>query len=106
MPADVSERGKRIFTPMKPAEKRKGRASDTAFDAKQSAIDKRHTVHDFSAAGHLPSQPSPVGCRWHSNSCAYDATLFVIYNMWNLRPVAFSVAFNEMRNDWLPLMAK
>ncbi len=73
---------------------------------KQDMIDKQHTIHDVSAAQYSPSQPSPMGCRWHSNSCAYNATLFVIYNMWNMQPVEFSATSNDMCNDWLLLMAK
>ncbi|PBL04584.1 hypothetical protein ARMGADRAFT_1071027 [Armillaria gallica] len=72
----------RNITPMKPAEKRKGRASDT-FDSKQAATDKH--------AARSVAPNMPAGCKWSNNSCAYDAVLFILYNMWRSDDTRYSI---------------
>ncbi|KAK0432436.1 hypothetical protein EV421DRAFT_1719531 [Armillaria borealis] len=91
---------KRILTPMKPAEKRRGRASDT-FDEKQYTSDKRHATDDTTQ-----STLRPVGCKWSNNSCPYDATLFVLYNMWRTNPTEWTAAFESVGNPRLVLLAE
>ncbi|KAK0216365.1 hypothetical protein IW262DRAFT_1276804, partial [Armillaria fumosa] len=85
------------LTPMKPPKKRKGRASDT-FDDKQSHPDKR--VHEQSQG---TEGPSPMGCRWSHNSCAYDAVIFILFNTWNSSRGEHGVDFAELGNKWLDL---
>ncbi|PBK81309.1 hypothetical protein ARMGADRAFT_1039460 [Armillaria gallica] len=69
-----SDHASHTFTPMKPAEKRKGRASKI-FDVKQNEVDK-HTC------GHSDVMV-PVGCKWVNNSCTYDAVISILYNFWS-----------------------
>ncbi|KAK0465726.1 hypothetical protein IW261DRAFT_1574876 [Armillaria novae-zelandiae] len=90
--------GTHKFTPMKPSEKRKGRASDT-FNQRHIAPDKR---------SHVPSDwynplAEPVGCSWSNNSCAYDAVTFVLYNTWNADQDGIGVDFAELGNRWMDL---
>ncbi|KAK0215541.1 hypothetical protein IW262DRAFT_1465208 [Armillaria fumosa] len=90
--------GMRIFTPMKPPEKRKGRASDT--------FDQRHCSPDKQA--HVPSRgdndlTEPAGCRWSNNSCAYDAITFVLYNTWNADREGLRADFAELGNQWMDM---
>ncbi|KAK0215623.1 hypothetical protein IW262DRAFT_227643 [Armillaria fumosa] len=85
------------ITPMKPPEKRKGRASDT-FDEKQNLPIKR--VHEQSQSS---EQTSPIGCKWSANSCAYDAVIFILFNAWNSSRSERSVSFAELGNKWLDM---
>ncbi|PBL04252.1 hypothetical protein ARMGADRAFT_1070728 [Armillaria gallica] len=99
----LDKQSKRVFTPMKPAEKRKGRISDT-FDAKQEGTQKRAndsvTRRDFSM--HLV----PIGCKWSNNSCAYDATMFVLFNMWNANHAGLASDVEAIGNEWLQLVMR
>ncbi|SJL13220.1 uncharacterized protein ARMOST_16659 [Armillaria ostoyae] len=112
LPAPQDDRGnhtKRIFTPMKPAEKRKGRASDT-FDLKHNTSDKRFLASG-TPTGDVPSTAvisasRPAGCKWSNNSCPFDSTLFVVYNLWRIDPAAWTVAFNSFGNQWLDILAE
>ncbi len=107
--ADRSGNAKRIFTLMKAAEKRKGRNSDT-FNAKQNTADKctaasgslAVTASDIAAHTVL----RPAGCKWSSNSCLYNSTLFVLYNLWRVDPAAWTIAFKSFRNPWLDMLAE
>ncbi|SJL16899.1 uncharacterized protein ARMOST_20429 [Armillaria ostoyae] len=112
LPAPQDDRGnhtKRIFTPMKPAEKWKGRASDT-FDLKHNTSDKRFLTSG-TPTGDVPSTAVisaswPAGCKWSNNSCPFDSTLFVLYNLWRIDPAAWTVAFNSFGNQWLDILAE
>ncbi|PBK63104.1 hypothetical protein ARMSODRAFT_1024394 [Armillaria solidipes] len=108
----VPATSKRVFTPMKPPEKRKGRTSET-FDLKQSTVDKRIAVsrkaEPVLGSNHVPLQPvtqpyRPVGCRWSNNSCAFNATIFVLYNMWCAAPPEYKDALANFDNPWLRVM--
>ncbi len=101
-PSDRNEiQETRTFTPMKVAEKRKGRASDTC-DLKQNNPDKRAATITTST---LSSSVEPVGCKWSSNSCAYDATIFVLYNLWCSDTRRYSAEFGEFQNQWMDMDA-
>ncbi|PBK91907.1 hypothetical protein ARMGADRAFT_899131, partial [Armillaria gallica] len=82
------------ITTMKPAEKHKGHTSDT-FDSKQAAMDKR------AARSIAPNMPA--GCEWSNNSCAYDAVLFILYNMWRSDDTQYSIEYMELHNQWLDM---
>ncbi|KAK0433367.1 hypothetical protein EV421DRAFT_1718669, partial [Armillaria borealis] len=99
----------KIFTPMKPAEKWNGRASDT-FDLKHNTSDKRFLASG-TPTGDVPSTAvisasRPAGCKWSNNSCPFDSTLFVLYNLWRIDPAAWTVAFNSFGNQWLDILAE
>ncbi|PBK83922.1 hypothetical protein ARMGADRAFT_1088900 [Armillaria gallica] len=101
-PSDQNEiQETRTFTPMKVAEKcSKGRASDT-FDLKQNNHDK-HAVITTSTPS---SSVEPAGCKSSSNSCAYDATIFVLYNLWCSDMRRYSAEFREFQNQWMEMAA-
>ncbi|PBK81842.1 hypothetical protein ARMGADRAFT_1090907 [Armillaria gallica] len=88
---------------MKPAEKRKGRISDT-FDAKQEGTQKRanDSVTRQDSSMHLV----PVGCKWSNNSCTYDATMFVLFNMWNANHAGLASDVEAIGNEWLQLVMR
>ncbi len=109
--ASVPVTSKRVFTPMKPSEKRKGRTSET-FDLKQSNVDKCITVRKpESDSGYTPVQSHPVahpyrpaGCRWSNNSCTFDATIFVLFNVWHAAPPEYKDALANFDNLWIRVM--
>ncbi|KAK0452175.1 uncharacterized protein EV420DRAFT_1645817 [Desarmillaria tabescens] len=100
-------------TPMKAAEKHKGRASDT-FDIKQTIPDKcivqgqasdtifKQSMQDkHIMQGSVPV--SPAGCKWSNNSCTYDAVLFVLYNLWKSDEAKYTTSFAHLRNRWMDM---
>ncbi len=102
----------RVFTPMKPAEKRKGRVSDT-FDAKHVVADKRPVIdvpryisNRIRSGCIEPQVERPVGCKWSNNSCPFDSSIFVLYNMWRVNPAVWSDKFRSFGNTWLDLSAE
>ncbi len=44
--------------------------------------DKRCVVLARPSVNHIHSAAPPVGCQWSDNSCAHDATSFVLFNLW------------------------
>ncbi|SJL05834.1 uncharacterized protein ARMOST_09170 [Armillaria ostoyae] len=99
----------RMFTPMKPSEKRKDRVSDT-FDAKQVTADKHSVINVpgcISDRAHMdPPMERPIGCKWSNNSCPFDSSIFVLYNMWRINPAVWSYEFRSYGNTWLDLLAE
>ncbi|PBK91042.1 hypothetical protein ARMGADRAFT_1032115 [Armillaria gallica] len=73
----LDKQSKRMFTPMKLVEKRKGRISDT-FNAKQEG----------------------------TQNCAYDATMFVLFNMWNANHAGLASDVEAIGNEWLQLVMR
>ncbi|KAK0433191.1 hypothetical protein EV421DRAFT_1684186, partial [Armillaria borealis] len=86
----------RIITPMKGPEKCKARISDT-FDLKQTTTDKRTATSSI--------QQTPAGCKWSSNSCAYDSVLFVIYNLWNSDIGRYNTEYAAIQSTWMDITA-
>ncbi|KAK0493391.1 hypothetical protein EDD18DRAFT_1333771 [Armillaria luteobubalina] len=80
---------------MKPAVKRKARSSD--MNSMPHA-----PPNGPEAANH---NSDVVGCRWSNNSCAFDATLFILYNLWNSGPARCSHAFESFGNSWMVMLA-
>lgn len=103
---------KHVFTPMKPPKKWKGRVSDT-FDLKQTTVDKciitaatsERTVEPcVSLSRHAVQSYKPVGCRWSNNSCAYNVTVYILYNMWHVASQDHKSAIHNFNNPWLNMM--
>ncbi|KAK0449808.1 uncharacterized protein EV420DRAFT_1275084, partial [Desarmillaria tabescens] len=46
---------------------------------------------------------SPAGCKWSNNSCAYDAVLFVLYNLWKSDEAKYTASFAHLRNRWMDM---
>ncbi len=92
---------------MKLAEKRKGRASDTYL--KQNSADKR-IIASGSLVGDVSNTAArtasrPEGCKWSNNSCPFNSTLFVLYNLWRVNPAAWTVMSKSFGNAWLDILA-
>ncbi len=92
---------------MKPAEKWKGRASDTYL--KQNSADK-HIIASGSLIGDVSNTVActvswPEGWKWSNNSCPFDSNLFVLYNLWRINPAAWTVVFKSFGNPWLNILA-
>ncbi|PBK94392.1 hypothetical protein ARMGADRAFT_927676 [Armillaria gallica] len=47
----------------------------------------------------------PQGCHWYNYSCAYDAIVFILYNIWASDIDYFSIKFRELNSEWLGLMS-
>ncbi|KAK0221443.1 hypothetical protein IW262DRAFT_1493266 [Armillaria fumosa] len=92
---NVTSGANRIFTPMKSAAKHKARSSDT-----NSGPHAPHTGPE--AVNH---SSDVIGCRWSNNSCAFDATIFILYNLWNSGPARCSRAFELFGNCWMAMLA-
>lgn len=59
-----------------------------------------------------PSSPSlsaqhivPTGSQWRSNSCAYDAVLSLLFNLWSEDVSTFSDAFADLNAEFLGLLS-
>ena len=65
---------------------------------------KRKTTHDDSdfTSGTLVT---PKGTRWSNNSCAYDPTVTILYNIWLDDTVAQSTAFKSIGLRFMGLLA-
>jgi hypothetical protein len=50
--------------------------------------------------------PTPKVTSWSNNSCAYDAVLSVLHNIWQDNPQTQSVAFRELNLEFLGQLAK
>ncbi|KAF8233645.1 hypothetical protein L208DRAFT_1555052, partial [Tricholoma matsutake] len=48
----------------------------------------------------------PVGTQWQSNSCAYDAVVTVLFNIWQQRPESVTAAWHEFHSDLLDSLHK
>jgi hypothetical protein len=46
----------------------------------------------------------PVGSQWRNNSCAYDAILTILFNVWRENPERISRAWNELGNEHLDFL--
>ncbi len=107
LPSSVKVQG-RIFTPMKPSIKRKGRVSDTGMtysDDKLQLKQNPHTIMTSQVTSTSLESIIPQGCHWYNNSCAYDAVIFILYNIWASDIDYFSVKFGELSSEWLGLMS-
>ncbi len=103
---------KQIFTPMKPSKKRKGRVSDT-FDLKQVTVDKCAAINSTSpriAEGAASSSQAvveayqPVSCWWSNNSCAYNVTVYILYNTWHIVSQDYKNMLHDFENPWLNML--
>ncbi|KAF8224927.1 hypothetical protein L208DRAFT_1308350, partial [Tricholoma matsutake] len=43
----------------------------------------------------------PVGTQWHNNSCAYDATVTTLFNIWREEPTSTTVSWQAIGSDHL-----
>ncbi|KAK0235583.1 hypothetical protein EDD85DRAFT_791055 [Armillaria nabsnona] len=100
--SSVPASGKRIFTPMKPSEKRKGRVSDT-FDLKQDTVDKHIAVNNTTTP-RSTEVASLLSCWWSNNSCAYDVAVYVLYNTWRTAAQGYKDALCDFENPWLNIL--
>ena len=48
---------------------------------------------------------SPTGLKWSNNSCAYDAVLSVLYNVWQDDATKRTVQFKDINNEYLGQIA-
>jgi len=63
---------------------------------------------------HLTTDPSneavqlniPLGTQWQTNSCAYDAVLAILFNIWRECPAATTTAWQEVQCDLLDTLVQ
>jgi len=48
----------------------------------------------------------PVGTQWRNNSCAYDAVITVLFNIWQDNPVTVTEDWHEFQCNLLDLLAQ
>lgn len=48
----------------------------------------------------------PVGTQWHNNSCAYDAVITILFNIWRDDPDATTDDWHEFRCDMLDSLSQ
>ncbi|KAF8874671.1 hypothetical protein BD779DRAFT_1407399, partial [Infundibulicybe gibba] len=47
----------------------------------------------------------PVGTQWEANSCAYDAVVTILYNVWRDDTIAWTERFNALNTELLGVLA-
>jgi hypothetical protein len=52
---------------------------------------------------HVP-RDNPRGLQWSNNSCAFDAVLSVLYNIWQDNPAVRTLQFKDIDNEYLGKM--
>ncbi|KAF8235366.1 hypothetical protein L208DRAFT_1013932, partial [Tricholoma matsutake] len=62
---------------------------------KRSKTDLSNTTE-----GHTPTD-SPQGSQWSNNSCAYDAVMSILYNIWQDDPTQRTIQFRDVNNEYL-----
>ena len=46
----------------------------------------------------------PLGTRWSSNSCVYDAVFVILFNIWRENPIACSTSWHTLESELLDLL--
>ena len=60
---------------------------------------------DSNTTAHHAPIISPRGLQWSNNSCAYDAVLSVLYNVWQDNAVERTVQFKDINSEFLGQLA-
>jgi hypothetical protein len=60
---------------------------------------------DSNTTEHRTPIGSPRGSQWSNNSCAFDAVLSVLYNVWQENAVERTAQFKEINNEYLGKIA-
>ena len=47
---------------------------------------------------------NPRGLQWSNNSCAFDAVLSVLYNIWQDNPAVRMLQYKDVNNEYLGKM--
>jgi hypothetical protein len=48
----------------------------------------------------------PIGMQWHNNSCAYDATVTTLFNIWCEEPTSMTVSWQAIGSDHLCMLTQ
>ncbi|KAF8815886.1 hypothetical protein BYT27DRAFT_7024928, partial [Phlegmacium glaucopus] len=73
-------------------------SSETAL--KKLKIDLNITMEHFTQ-----TMNSPRGSQWSNNSCAFDAVMSVLYNIWLDDMIVRTVQFRDINNEYLGQIA-
>ena len=62
---------------------------------------------------HLPDDPSepirlniPLGTRWQNNSCAYDAVITLLFNIWRGDAISETESWGELQSGLLNFLTQ
>jgi hypothetical protein len=72
--------------------------------ALSQAFKKKCLIGPSIAEKHENNRPAiviPLGLQWKENSCAYDATLTILYNTWQENPIDHTQYFSSLNLDSL-----
>ncbi|TFK67657.1 hypothetical protein BDN72DRAFT_770433 [Pluteus cervinus] len=81
---------------------------DEKITSQEQKNKKQKTIHIFDKEDSQPTEKPPVGTTWVNNSCAYDAIITVLYNLWKADPQYWTMAFNSYQpaNAYLVFLAQ
>ena len=47
-----------------------------------------------------------IGTQWHNNSCAYDATITTLFNIWHEEPTSMTISWQAIGSDHLHMLTQ
>ena len=80
----------------------KRKISGSSVAPRRKKLKTNHISDSSSVSGSI----MPKGICWSNNSCAYDPTVSILYNIWLDNPVEQSEAFELLSNRFLGLLAR
>jgi hypothetical protein len=70
------------------------------FAPDDKTAQKKSNMGSNSLHGHS-TQMSPHGTQWSNNSCAFDAVMSILYNIWQDNTVVQAIHFKDINNELL-----